>query len=79
MNEQNRSLVVVADIAGGEEPARVARRLTDALSRSGVRPERIAMWPKTNTADLWALPATEVRAVLARLIDPDSATEGGDR
>lgn len=79
MTKKQRPLVVVVDPEGGEDPSRITRRLTDALARSGVRPDRVAMWPTTDRLGLWVMPAEELRAVLEHLLDPDSPTRGGDQ
>lgn len=79
MTKSKRPLVVVVDPAGGEDPSRIARRLTDALSRSGVRPDRIGVWPTTDHLDLWSMPTEEMVAVLERLINSGTSTRGGDR
>ncbi|MFC9995839.1 hypothetical protein [Nocardia sp. NPDC127526] len=79
MSRNKRPLVIAVDTAGGEEPSRIARRLTDALARSGVNPERIAIWPNTDQLNLWSMSAEDLRAVLEGLLDPSSVTRGGDR
>ncbi|WP_282783976.1 hypothetical protein [Nocardia sp. CC201C] len=70
-------LVVVADTAGGEDPSRITRRLTDALSRSGIRADRYTIWSGTVHAGVLRLPAQEMRTVLEHLLDP--GTRGGER
>ncbi|NNH75857.1 hypothetical protein HLB23_39415 [Nocardia uniformis] len=69
MKDNHRPLVVFVDTTGGEDPSRIARRLTDALARSGVRPDRIALWQRVDSSHLRATPPEEFRAELERLLN----------
>ncbi|WP_282779964.1 hypothetical protein [Nocardia sp. CC201C] len=78
MTDKQQPLVVAADTAGGEDPSRITRRLTDALSRSGIRPDRYTIWSGTAHVGVLRLPAQEMHAVLEHLLDPGS-TKGRER
>lgn len=68
MAENYKPLIVVVDSAGGEPYDRMTRRVADALSRSGVSPERIGLWPNTVSTDLWSMPVEDLRAIVETLL-----------
>lgn len=80
MTEKKPPLIVVVDPAGGEDPARITRRLTEALARSGVNPDHVRIRACGDRLNWWAMPTEDIVDALVRLLnDSGTATQGGDR
>lgn len=68
MTSERQPLIIFVDPAGGEPPARIVRRVAESLTRSGVSPERIGLWPNGDSRDWCSMPAEDIRAMLEDLL-----------
>ncbi|MEU7140855.1 hypothetical protein ABZ942_15495 [Nocardia sp. NPDC046473] len=70
--KRKRPLTVFIDCGGD---LHTGRRFVQLMTRLGVDPRRIGLWPITTRLDLWSMSAVDMTATLQSMLSPAPATD----